>query len=32
MLKKHYLLSELPFYEESNVLKTDHAFKGCQMS
>ena len=22
------LLSELPFYEELNVIKTDHAFKG----
>ena len=26
------LLSELPFYEELNVLKTDHAFKGYAMS
>ena len=26
------LLSELPFYEEQNVIKTDHAFKGYAMS
>ena len=26
------LLSELPFYEELNVIKTDHAFKGYAMS
>ena len=26
------LLSELPFYEELNVVKTDHAFKGYAMS
>ena len=27
-LKYIDLLSELPFYEELNVIKTDHAFKG----
>ena len=26
------LLSELPLYEEQNVIKTDHAFKGYAMS
>ena len=26
-LKNIDLLSELPFYEELNVIKTDHAFK-----
>ena len=26
------LLSELPFYEELNVIKTDHAFKGYAIS
>ena len=26
------MLSELPFYEELNVIKTDHAFKGYAMS
>ena len=31
-LKKIVLLSELPFYEELNVLKTDLAFKGYEMS
>ena len=27
-LKNIDLLSELPFYEELNVIKTDHAFRG----
>ena len=31
-LKNIDLLSELPFYEELNVIKTDHAFKGYVMS
>ena len=31
-LKDTDLLSELPFYEELNVIKTDHAFKGYAMS
>ena len=31
-LKNIDLLSELPFYEELNVIKTDHAFKGYAMS
>ena len=31
-LKNFDLLSELPFYEELNVIKTDHAFKGYAMS
>ena len=26
------LLSELPFYEELNVIKTNHAFKGYAMN
>ena len=26
------MLSELPFYEELNVIKTNHAFRGCAMS
>ena len=26
------MLSELPFYEELKVVKTDHAFKGYAMS
>ena len=26
------LLSELPFYEEINVIKTNHAFRGYAMS
>ena len=26
------LLSELLFYEELNVIKTDNTFKGCAMS
>ena len=31
-LKSINLLSELPFYEELNVIKTNHAFKGYTMS
>ena len=31
-LKNIDLLSELPFYEELNVIKTDHAFRGYAMS
>ena len=31
-LKNIDLLSELPFYEELNVVKTDHAFKGYAVS
>ena len=31
-LKKIGLLSEFPFYEELNLVKTDHAFKGYAMS
>ena len=31
-LKNIDLLSELPFYEELSVLKTNHAFRGCTMS
>ena len=31
-LKNIDLLSELPFYEELNVIKTDHTFKGYAMS
>ena len=31
-LKNIDLLSELPFYEELNVIKTDPAFKGYTMS
>ena len=30
-LKNIDLLSELPFYEELSVIKTDHAFKGYAM-
>ena len=26
------LLSELPFYEELNIIKTNHAFKGYAMN
>ena len=26
------MLSELPFYEELNVIKTNHAFRGYAMS
>ena len=32
MLKNIDLLSELPFYEELNVTKTNHAFRGYAMS
>ena len=31
-LKYIDLLSELPFYEELNVIKTNHAFRGYAMS
>ena len=31
-LKNIDLLSELPFYEELNVIKTNHAFRGHAMS
>ena len=31
-LKNVDLLSELPFYEELNVIKTNHAFRGYAMS
>ena len=31
-LKNIDLLSELPFYEELNVIKTDNAFRGYAMS
>ena len=31
-LKNIDLFSELPFYEERNVIKTDHAFRGYGMS
>ena len=31
-LKNTDLLSELPFYEELNVIKTNHAFGGYAMS
>ena len=31
-LKNIDLLSELPFYEELNVIKTDHAFRGYAIS
>ena len=26
------MLSEIPFYEELKVIKTNHAFRGCAMS
>ena len=32
LLKNIDLLSELPFYEELNVIKTNHAFRGYAMS
>ena len=32
MLKNIGLLSELPFYKELNVIKTDYAFRGYAMS
>ena len=31
-LKNTDLLSELPFYEELNVIKTNHAFRGYGIS
>ena len=31
-LKNIEFLSELPFYEELNVIKTDHVFKGYALS
>ena len=31
-LKNVDLLSEPPFYEELNVIETNHAFRGCTMS
>ena len=31
-LKNIDLLSELPFYEELNVIKTNHAFRGYAIS
>ena len=31
-LKNIDLLSELPFYEEPNVIKTDHVFRGYEIS
>ena len=31
-LKNVDLLSEFPFYEELNVIKTNHAFRGYAMS
>ena len=31
-LKNIDLLSELPFYEELNIIKTNHAFRGYAMS
>ena len=31
-LKNTNLLSELPFYKELNVIKTNHAFRGYAMS
>ena len=31
-LKNIDLLSELPFYEELNLIKADHAFRGYAMS
>ena len=31
-LKNIDLLSELPFYEELNVIKTNHAFRGYEMN
>ena len=32
MLRNIDLLSELPFYEKLNVIKTNHAFRGYAMS
>ena len=31
-LKNIHFLFELPFYEELNVIKRNHAFKGYEMS
>ena len=31
-LKNIDLFSELPFYEELNIIKTNHAFRGSAMS
>ena len=31
-LKNTDLLSELPFYEQLNVIKTNHSFRGYAMS
>ena len=31
-IKSIYLFSELPFYEDLNVIKTTHAFRGYEMS
>ena len=31
-LKNTDLLSKLPFYEEPNIIKTNHAFRGYAMS
>ena len=31
-LKDIHLLSELPFYEERNMIKTNHPFRGYGMS
>ena len=31
-LKNTNLLSELPFYEKLNIIKTNHAFRGYAMS
>ena len=32
LLKNTDLLSEVPFYEELNAIKTNHAFRGYAMS
>ena len=31
-LKKHWFVFELPFYEELNIIKTNHVFKEYAMS
>ena len=31
-LKNVYLLAELPFYNQLNIIRTDHAFSGYAMS
>ena len=31
-LKNIFLLSKLPFYEELNVIKTNHVFRGYAMN